>query len=126
MADTPGGADVTDSTNRVPDADPAASSMPRIPTYWSETIGRRVTIPDEVVPERHDEPSADDSYEHGRVDGAVGALRRVERALRWCTAAEVRATLQALRGGPDYLDAVLRSLDALADQAVQRGDHPCE
>jgi hypothetical protein len=92
----------------IPDHDPAGTTFPRIP----------LPVSADPALQRYDE--ADDAYEHGRRDGACNALRRVERALRWCTAAEVRATLQALRQGPDHLHAVLASLDDLADDAVQR------
>lgn len=103
---------MTDSTN-VPSHDPAASSMPRIPTYWSETLGRRVTIPDEVVRERHDE--ADPSYDRGARDMALRVLRALDRDL----GPEVVGTLRVLEYRPlDYVPAVLRSLDGLVGAAA--------
>jgi hypothetical protein len=103
----------------VPDHDPVASGSG---AHYRSIAPAPIPIPDsadvpDVMRERYD---LDDPYELGRRDGAANALHRVERALRWCTAAEVRATLQPLRQTPDHLDAVLRSLDDLADDAVQR------
>ena len=60
---------------------------------------------------------AEAEYARGRQAGGRDAMTACHRALGVASAAEVRATIAPLYGKPDYVDAVLRSLDALAGRA---------
>jgi hypothetical protein len=116
-----------DSTNRspddrapVPDADPASSSMPAIPSALNRGLvavarSQEVEVTDLMA-------GIDRLATSQRQAGALDALLRVARALKWAGPSHVEATLQALETGLDFVPAVLRSLDELADTYGASGE----
>ncbi len=103
--------DDTDSTRL--DHDPAATSFPKMPVVsrGAEADRARVEAARLVF------TFAEAEYARGRQAGGRDAMTACHRALGVASAAEVRATIAPLYGKPDYVDAVLRSLDALAGRA---------